>query len=148
MMKAKFQITVNSLNPDLLARFWAEALHYNLQEPPDGSPSWADYWRKIGVPEDELGDGYDRIIDPDGNGPGIWFMKRPEPKTGINRLHFDLLVGGGRKLPIDERIANVDAEVARLEAIGARVHKRIRSPEVDHYSVAMRDPEGNEFDVV
>jgi hypothetical protein len=147
-MKSNFQITVNCTDPDLLARFWADALHYDLEEPPDGSSSWSEYWRKIGVPEDELGDGYDRIVDPDGHGPRMWFMQRPEPKTSINRLHFDLLVGGGRKVPIEVRIANVDAEVARLEAAGATVYKRTRSPEVDHYAVAMRDPEGNEFDVV
>lgn len=131
-----------------MARFWATALGYQLEEPPDGSATWAEYWRKIGVPEDELEDGYDSIIDPDGIKPKIWFQKRPEPKVEINRIHFDLLVGGGRKLPIEQRISNVDAEADRLVKAGATVHKRIRSPEVDHYAVALRDPEGNEFDLV
>jgi catechol 2,3-dioxygenase-like lactoylglutathione lyase family enzyme len=146
-MPAKFQITVDCSNPDLLARFWSTALGYELEEPPDGSPTWAEYWRRIGVPDDELDDGYDSIIEPGGRGPRIWFQRRPEPKQGINRLHFDLLVSDGRKAPIEVRMESVDAEVQRLEEAGARVHKRIHSPEVDHYFVAMRDPEGNEFDV-
>lgn len=33
-----------------------------------------------------------------------------------------------------------DAEVERLEGAGATVHKRLHSPEIDHYFVAMRDP--------
>jgi len=147
-MSLRFQIAINCTDPDRMARFWAGALNYQLEEPPDGSESWIEYWRKIGVPEDELEDGYDSIVDPESGAPRMWFMKRPEPKEGINRLHFDLLVGGGRKLPIEQRIANVDAEVARLEDLGASVHKRLHSPEVDHYFVSMRDPEGNEFDVV
>lgn len=144
----KFQIAVDCANPDLLARFWAEALGYSLEEPPDGSKTWVEYWSKIGVPEEELDDGYDSIVPPDGNGPRVWFQKVPETKTIKNRLHFDVMVGGGRSLPIEERIKNVEAEVERLLAAGGVVTRRENAPDVDHYFVAMRDPEGNEFDVV
>lgn len=147
-MAAKFQVTVDCEKPDLLARFWATALGYSLQEHPDGSISWAEYWRKLGVPEDELEDGYDSIIDPDGRSPKIWFQHRKEPKRGINRLHFDLCVGGGRQMPIGKRMEAVDAEATRLERAGASIYEKIHSPEVDHYFAAMRDPEGNEFDIV
>lgn len=81
-MSAKFQVTVDCENPDLLARFWATAIGYALQEPPDGSSSWAEYWRKIGVPEDELEDGYDSIVDPAGHGPKIWFQHRKNENKG------------------------------------------------------------------
>src|SRR5579863_4595820 len=47
---------------------------------PPGFPSWDDYWREVGVPEEELGGGPDRIRDPDGHGPRIWFQVVPEGK--------------------------------------------------------------------
>jgi len=65
-----------------------------------------------------------------------------------NRLHLDLLVGGGRSVPLAERRARVDAEVARLLVAGAGVAYPLDDTGVDHYGVVMRDPEGNEFCVV
>jgi len=41
----------------------------------------------------------------------------------------------------------VDAEAQRLEALGATLVRVICEDGVDHYAVAMRDPEGNEFDI-
>jgi hypothetical protein len=102
----------------------------------------------VGVPDDEIEDGYDSIVDPSGDGIRVWFQKVPEKKSIKNRLHFDLLVGGGRSLPLSERRRRVDAAVAELVDTGATVIKAVEAPQVDHYFVAMRDPEGNEFDVV
>jgi hypothetical protein len=143
-----FQITIDCADPDRMARFWAEALRYDLHGPPDGFATWAVYWISVGVPEDEVGDGYDSIVDPDGAGPRIWFQQVPEPKSVKNRLHFDVLVGGGRSVPMEERRRRVDAEAARLTALGAAERFTMDSPEVDHYFKAMSDPEGNEFDIV
>jgi len=147
-MAAKFQITVDCSDPDLLARFWAPALGYVMQPPPEGHETWHDYWLSVGVPEAEVEVGYDSIVDPSGDGIRIWFQKVPEKKSIKNRLHFDVLVGGGRTLPIAERRRRVDAAVAKLVEAGATVIKVVEAPQVDHYFVAMRDPEGNEFDVV
>ncbi|GGM73358.1 WYL domain-containing protein [Dactylosporangium sucinum] len=61
-------------------------------------------------------------------GPNMWFVRVPEPKTAKNRMHFDLRAPG----PVAD-------EVARLEALGARV-QQVR----DDLTV-MLDPEGNEF---
>ncbi|MEU7867624.1 VOC family protein [Dactylosporangium sp. NPDC049140] len=61
-------------------------------------------------------------------GPNIWFQRVPEPKTAKNRLHFDLRAPGP-----------IAAEVARLEALGAKVRHA-----GDDLTV-MTDPEGNEF---
>jgi len=47
--------------------------------------------------------------------------------------------GGGRQL--------VDAEAQRLGALGATPAKVICEDGVDHYGVAMHDPEGNKFDI-
>jgi Glyoxalase-like domain len=61
-------------------------------------------------------------------GPNIWFNQVPEPRTAKNRLHFDLRAPGA-----------MDAEVARLERLGAVVRQRFP------HHVVMTDPEGNEF---
>ena len=146
-MTAKFQLVVDCADPELLARFWVAALGYEFEPPPDGYDSWDDYWRAVGVPEDELGGGQDCIVDPAGRGPRIWFQVVPERKSIKNRLHLDIMVGGRRANPIETRRRLVDAEAARLEALGATL-VRVSSPDgLDHYGVAMRDPEGNEFDV-
>jgi len=148
MPDPSFQVTIDCADPDAQARFWAEALRYNLEGPPEPHSSWREYWVSVGVSEDEVGDGYDSIIDPAGYGPRVWFQQVPEEKAVKNRLHFDLLVGGGRKVALEERKAGVDAEVARLEGLGATIRRVVDNSQYDHYFVSMSDPEGNEFDVV
>ena len=65
-MAVSYQLVIDCASPDPLAHFWAEALHYVVEPPPTGFDSWDDYYRSIGVPEDELGSGVDSIADPDG----------------------------------------------------------------------------------
>jgi hypothetical protein len=134
--------------PDQMARFWAAALDYDLEGPPDGFESWRSYWLSLGVPEDEVEGGFDSVVDPAGVGPRIWFQQVPEAKAVKNRWHLDVLAGGGRTSPLDIRRARVEAEAARLVGIGASIIKANDLPEHDHFAIAMRDPEGNEFDVV
>ena len=143
----RFQLVVDCADPDRLARFWAEALHYELQPVPDGFETWDDYYRDLGVGEEDLGIGTDSIVDPDGDGPRIWFQRVPDRKTVKNRLHFDVAAGGDRSVPIETRTARVDAEVQRLVGLGATMTRVLAEPGLDHYAVAMTDPEGNEFDV-
>lgn len=67
----------------------------------------------------------------------------PEAKSGENRVHIDLLAGGGPSVPLDEQRERVAAEVARLEALGAtRVDEHA---DLGVHWVVMQDPEGNEF---
>jgi len=142
------QIAIDCADPARLVRFWAAALHYDVEPPPAPHATWNDYWRSIGVPEHELdhdGDGSDSIVDPAGVGPRIWFQAVPEPKTTKNRLHLDLKVSGGRSVPIDVRRARVDAEVARLGQLGATPIRLLDEDGIDHYAQVMQDPEGNEF---
>jgi hypothetical protein len=148
MTEPSFQVTIDCADPDPQARFWAAALHYSLQEPPEPHPSWREYWISVGVPDDEAEDGYDSIVDPTGRGPRMWFQQVPEGKSVKNRLHFDLLVGGAREVPLEDRRRRVDAEVDRLQALGATVRRVMDNSEHDHYAVGVSDPEGNEFDVV
>lgn len=118
-MTVRFQLVIDCADPEPLAHFWAAALGYELEPPPHGFTSWDAYWRDVGVPEDELGTGADRIVDPDGQGPRIWFQVVPERKAAKNRLHIDIGVGGGRAVPIETRRQRVDAEAARLTDLGA-----------------------------
>ena len=99
------------------------------------------------MPEDELGTGADCIIDPAGRGPRIWFQVVPERKAAKNRLHLDIGVSGGRAVPIQTRRQRVDAEAARLAGLGAVLVGVLSTEGLDHYGVAMKDPEGNEFDI-
>ena len=144
-MVVRFQVSVDCADPDRLARFWAEALDYKIEDPPVGFDSWRAYWRSVGVPEHELDDGSDSVVDPDGAGPRIWFQKVPESKVVKNRLHLDLKVSGGREVPIQTRRERVDAEADRLVRAGATRLRVLEQEGLDHYAVTMRDPEGNEF---
>ncbi|MET7281169.1 VOC family protein [Kribbella sp. NPDC005582] len=146
-MTVSYQLVIDCSAAEPLAQFWAEALHYVIAPPPAGFDSWDDFYRSIGVPEDELGVGADSIVDPNGEGPRIWFQVVPERKSIKNRLHIDVNASGGRESSLDVRRERVEAEAARLVALGA-TRVRTNAPEgLDHYAVAMTDPEGNEFDI-
>ncbi|MBB1255807.1 VOC family protein [Streptomyces alkaliterrae] len=147
-MATRLQVTVDCADPTRLVAFWAEALGYVPAPPPDGFPDWRSYYRRIGVPDEELpeeADVTDSVVDPAGVGPRLWFQQVPEPKAGKNRLHLDLRVTAGRAVPLAERRRQVDAEVARLRDAGARLLHVLDTEGVDHYAVVMQDPEGNEF---
>jgi hypothetical protein len=146
-MAVRYQMVIDCADPERLARFWAAALGYELEPPPPGFPAWDDYWREVGVPEDELGGGPDRIRDPDGHGPRIWFQVVPEGKTIKNRLHLDINASGGRTVPMDVRKQRVTAEAGRLAGLGATLVRVLHQEGLDHYAIAMTDPEGNEFDI-
>jgi predicted enzyme related to lactoylglutathione lyase len=64
-----FVVTLDCADPQRLARFWAEALHYrtNPFHPP-----------------------YVTLTDPTGRSPELVLQKVPEPKQGKNRMHLDL----------------------------------------------------------
>jgi len=142
-----YQLVIDCTSPEPLALFWAEALHYVIAPPPSGFDSWGDFFRSIGVPEDELGGGSDIIEDPNGEGPRIWFQIVPEKKSIKNRIHIDVNASGGRGSSLDTRRERVEAEAARLVSLGATRLHTIVEEGLDHYAVALTDPEGNEFDI-
>jgi len=146
-MAVSYQLVIDCTSPEPLARFWAEALHYVIAPPPSGFDSWDDFYRSIGLPEEELGGGADRIEDPNGEGPGIWFQVVPEKKSIKNRIHIDVNASGGRESSLDIRRERVEAEAARLVALGATRLPTTVQEGLDHYAVALTDPEGNEFDI-
>ncbi|MDQ4098542.1 MAG: VOC family protein [Actinomycetota bacterium] len=151
-MATPWQLAIDCSDSTRLVAFWCEALGYVPEPAPAGWASWLEYWRAAGIPEEDLAgaeNGSGAIIDPESNGPRIWFQQVPEPKSGKNRLHLDLKHTPGRDaMPFRERKAQVDAEVQRLLGLGATV-AYVNSPEgADHYAVTLYDPEGNEFCVV
>jgi hypothetical protein len=143
----RYQLVIDCSHADLLARFWAAALGYQLAPAPAGFDTWSDFYRGLGLLEEELAVGADRISDPDGHGPDIWFHVVPEAKTVKNRLHLDIHASGSRRDPIETRVERVDAAAARLVGLGATITGPLSREGLDHYAVGMKDPEGNEFDV-
>jgi hypothetical protein len=142
-MATPIQLVFDTAEPARQADFWAAALGYKIQDPPEGFDSWEDALRASGVPEETWGDAR-AIVDPDGKGPRIYFQRVPEGKVAKNRLHMDLNVSGGPGLELAEKRRRVDAEVARLKALGA-TDERGAIEQGDEYWVRMNDPEGNEF---
>jgi hypothetical protein len=142
-MATGVQVVFDCADPDRLARFWAEALGYRLQDPPAGYGSWQDWARDQGIPEERWNDA-SAVVDPDGKGPRIYLQRVPEPKTVKNRVHLDLNVTGGPSAgPIEQRREQVEAEVERLLGLGATRQRAVE--ELGVYWVVMQDPEGNEF---
>jgi glyoxalase superfamily protein len=143
----RFQLVIDCADPDRLARFWAAALGYVLAPAPAGFATWNDFYRQLGVPEEELVDGADRISDPEGHGPAIWFHAVPGAKVVKNRLHFDIRASGEWTDAFEARKERVDAEASRLAGLGATITGALSEEEGGHYAVGMKDPEGNEFDI-
>lgn len=145
-MSVPFTLTIDSRDATGQVRFWCLALGYEPEPPPEGHATWREWYLAVGVPAEELEDGdcCDRIRDPEGLRPMIWFQPVPETKAVKNRIHLDLRVGGGRDVPLVNRIPIVTAKVAELVAAGA-VATRELSGTVGHFGVVMQDPEGNEF---
>jgi len=129
-MAIEVQVVIDCADPARLAAFWAKALDYRLEEPPAGVPG------SDSNPASTL-------VDPAGTGPRFSFQRVPEPKQVKNRLHVDLNVAGGRRLPAEEREAPLQAEVERLTALGACLVEPVEVR--GEYWIVMRDPEGNEF---
>jgi hypothetical protein len=83
------------------------------------------------------------LVDPDAAGPRIFFQRVPEGKSAKNRVHLDVRAAPG--LEGDERMAALEAEAARLVAMGAAQVERFEPGPMDSGFIVMRDPEGNEF---
>ncbi|MCW2823281.1 MAG: hypothetical protein JWQ91_198 [Aeromicrobium sp.] len=142
-MTRDIQITFDSADPGALAEFWAEALGYQLQPPPDGFASWEEALRTFGVPEDQW-NSRSAILPLEGTGPRVFFQRVPEGKTAKNRVHLDVRVAVGQTG--DERMATLETEAARLEALGAtRAYRVEPDGRMELGFITLHDPEGNEF---
>ena len=144
-MAMRIQMTIDCADPGALAPFWAQALGYQVQGPPEGFDSWPDALRAWGVPESEWNSA-SAVVDPDGAGPRIFFQRVPEAKTVKNRLHLDVQASDGVGVPVERKREQVLAGVERLLGLGAT---RVRDvEEMGSFWTVLQDPEGNEFCVV
>lgn len=111
-------IAVDSTDPRVPAAFWEKALG----------------WRRTHEEDDEI------VLEPpagsaeEGVAPDLIFLRVPEQKQLKNRLHLDL------------RPEDQDAEVARLEGLGATQISVGQGAAATW--VVMADPDGNEFCVL
>ncbi|MFI5907896.1 VOC family protein [Dactylosporangium sp. NPDC051541] len=109
------QWTLDVHDVSLMARFWSQALGYDIEPGDDG-------------------DAHLRPRDGDGSEDGlsVWLQPTSAVKAGKNRDHPDLRADG----PVED-------EVERLLGLGAtRADVGQRG---DEGFVVLRDPEGNEF---
>ncbi|MFF4367145.1 VOC family protein [Streptomyces sp. NPDC001594] len=136
----QFQVTFDCADPERVARFWCEVLGYVVPPPPKGFADWGEFDRSL--PAERQGSAF-ACVDPSGVGPRLFFQRVPEGKAGKNRLHLDVRVGTG--LVGDERVAALEAECARLVALGASPVQLLRADGFDESCLVMRDVEGNEF---
>ena len=124
-MATLWTLGCDAADPRRLAAFWALALGY-VVEPGYDDPDGAS------------------IVDPDGNGPAIGFLRVPEPKSAKNRMHVDIRVAGKPPWDMSGREQLIRARVAELVAAGAAA-KREESYGEHLGHIVMLDPEGNEF---
>jgi predicted enzyme related to lactoylglutathione lyase len=124
-MATHWTLGCDAADPQRIAAFWAQALGY-IAEPGYDDPEGAS------------------IIDPDGKGPAIGFLRVPEGKTAKNRMHIDIRVAGEPPWNLTEREHLIRAKVPELVAAGATiVREESYGEHLGH--VVMLDPEGNEF---
>jgi predicted enzyme related to lactoylglutathione lyase len=111
-------LSIDATDPARVAAFWKSVLG----------------WRRTHEEPHEV------VLEPpagselDGLVPDLLFLRVPEHKTAKNRLHLDL------------RPSDQQAEVERLEALGAVRVSVGEGP--DATWVVLADPEGNEFCVL
>lgn len=150
-MTSDFQVTFDALDPLALSTFWRDALGYVHPGPPgveltageDPLAAWDRFLEESGVPEDRRNSA-SALVDPDGTRPRIFFQQVPEAKSAKNRLHLDVRAAPG--LEGDERMTALEAECARLVALGAERVRRVEpQPPMSLGFIVMTDPEGNEF---
>lgn len=134
------QVTFDCARPERLARFWCEVLGYVVPPPPAGFATWEDHDRSL--PATHRGTTF-ACVDPTGAGPRLFFQRVPEGKVVKNRLHLGVRVGTG--LTGAARVAALEAECARLVALGAVRVRLLPADGVDESCLVMQDIEGNEF---
>ena len=100
-MAKHWTLGCDAADPHALAAFWALALDY-VAEPGYDDPDGAS------------------IVDPDGVGPAIGWLRVPEGKTAKNRLHIDIRVAGEGPWDLAERERLIRASSAAPRRPGRR----------------------------
>jgi Glyoxalase-like domain len=124
-MATHWTLGCDANDPHRLGAFWAIALGY-VPEPGFDDPDGAS------------------IVDPDGVGPAVGFLRVPEGKTVKNRVHIDIRAAGEPPWDMPARALLIREKVAQLVGAGATVvREEMYDDDLGH--VVMLDPEGNEF---
>jgi predicted enzyme related to lactoylglutathione lyase len=112
--KARLDLVLDCANPEKLLEFWRDALDYRVYY---SAPEIA-----VLVPKED-----------GGNASPLVLQRVPEPRTGKNRMHLDIIAD------------DVELEVKRLQELGAkRMHEGIQSVGPIQW-ITCADPESNEF---
>ena len=133
-------VTIHAENPAALAKFWSDVMGYPEQK---WDPDEVAELKAAGLTDDEIAE---RAIAWDENPAHqrFYFARYTgHERRQRNRMHIDIT-------PFDDRAATrdeVEAECARLVALGASVEKVLDEPwgTYEEFAIMMRDPEGNEF---
>ena len=147
-MAVSYQLVIDCAAPETLARFWAEALHYVAR------PA-AHRVRHAGTTSTG------RSASPTRSSAsvttGSWTPAARVPRSGSRSsprrsrsrtaCTSTCTPAAAARPPIETRRERVEAEAERLVALGATRLRTIAEEGLDHYAVAMADPEGNEFDI-
>lgn len=142
-MSHTIQVVFACEDPNRLAQFWSGALGYVIQPPPEGFATWDDFADSVGIPREKRND-LSAVVDPDGNGPRLFF-ERYDGGQPNQRVHIDVnSVGDGSELSDDQRRVRLSEERDRLEKIGA-TYKREATGLAGEIWIEMLDPEGNWF---
>lgn len=136
----EIQVTFDCADPESLGRFWSQVLGYQPAEPDEGFATWAEGQAALPEPKRNV---WFWCTDPTGVGPRLLFQRVPEGKVVKNRLHLDVRIGPG--LVGAERVVALEAECARLEALGASKVRLMLADGENESCLVMQDPEGNEF---
>lgn len=117
-------VVIDCADLDRAAAFWAPVLGYSVvRESGDAATATTT-------------DSYRRLVPLDGDGIEILLQRVPDAKTAKNRVHLDL------------RVPDLEAELARLLALGAR-HTTGKPVEEDGWTwYVLLDPDDNEFCVL
>ena len=129
------QIVIACDDPARMTQFWAAALDYIPQPPPEGFDSWEAFADSVGIPEDRRND-ISAAVDPNGVGPRLLF-ERFDGGAPNQRVHIDVNSVHGSD-------ATLESERARLEGLGA-TFKREATGMAGETWIEMYDPEGNWF---
>jgi 4a-hydroxytetrahydrobiopterin dehydratase len=105
------EIAIDALDIAAIRPFWKAVLGY-AGEPGHDGPA-------------------DAVVDPDWQGPAIWFQQMDAPRPQRNRIHFDL------RVPREEAERRIEAAIAA----GGRVTYDAEAPAF----WVLADPEGNEI---